>query len=497
MPISSKGFARSSLALIIVGLLALIGIVGTTIWLVERNGAHFDEVTEARTARIAAVDLRNLLQSAQSSQRGYLLTLDNRYLEPYRDVIDSIVPAYERLNQLLVSYPQAEQAMEQMRVDIDAKLDELDRTLELAREGNLESALDLVRTDQGEVTMERIRTLLDAIVSSADQRTIDGVMEQRGAVGALRIIALLGALVIVAVVGGAAWLVLRYTREIDTARAEVETLNRDLEARVGERTRDLMRANEEVQRFAYIVTHDLRAPLVNIMGFTSELEASLGPINALVESHPDNPDDPVLVEARQTAAEDLPEAIGFIRSSTKKMDGLINAILKISREGRRELKAERIDLEALAESAVAAVRHQVAETEGDVDVKVTTPPVFSDRLALEQILGNLLDNAIKYRHPERPIAIAVNGRQERDGRIIIDVIDNGRGISADDHDRVFELFRRSGNQSVPGEGIGLAHVRIMARNLGGDIQLQSNAEHGTTFTVIIAPDLRAIARSKD
>ncbi|MAN78334.1 MAG: histidine kinase [Rhizobiales bacterium] len=497
MPISSKGFARSSLALIIVGLLALIGIVGTAIWLVERNGAHFDEVAEARGARIAAVDLRNLLQSAQSSQRGYLLTLDERYLEPYRDVVDRIMPAYDLLNQLLVPYLAAEQPMIQMRTDIENKLAELDRTLDLARQGNLQGALDLVRTDQGEIIMERITTLLDAIVSAADERTFNGVVEQRGAVGALRIIAIIGALVIIGVVGGAAWLVLRYTREIDTARAEVEILNRDLEARVGERTRDLMRANEEVQRFAYIVTHDLRSPLVNIMGFTSELEASLGPINALVDSHSGDPEDPVLLEARRTATEDLLEAIGFIRSSTKKMDGLINAILKISREGRRKLKAERIDLEELVESAVSAVRHQVTESDGEIIIEVSSPPVFSDRLALEQILGNLLDNAIKYRHPERPIAITVNGRQERDGRIVIDVIDNGRGISAQDHDRVFELFRRSGNQNVPGEGIGLAHVRIMARNLGGDIQLQSNPEQGTTFTVTIAPDLRAIAKSKD
>ena len=137
-------------------------------------------------------------------------------------------------------------------------------------------------------------------------------------------------------------MVLRYTRELDRARAEVEALNTDLEGRVAERTDDLRRANEEVQRFAYIVTHDLRAPLVNIMGFTSELEAGLKPDQTLSwPSSPDDSDDPVIAEARQAALEDLPEAIGFIRSSTRKMDALINAILKISREGRRQLKPER------------------------------------------------------------------------------------------------------------------------------------------------------------
>ena len=102
------------------------------------------------------------------------------------------------------------------------------------------------------------------------------------------------------------------------------------------------------QRFAYIVTHDLRAPLVNIMGFTSELEGCLTAIQGLREAIRRREPGRRPVQAARTAAlEDLPEAIGFIRSSTRKMDGLINAILKLSREGRRVLKPERIQLDAL------------------------------------------------------------------------------------------------------------------------------------------------------
>src|SRR5690606_15964183 len=121
---------------------------------------------------------------------------------------------------------------------------------------------------------------------------------------------------------------------------------------------------------------------------------------------------------------------------------------KISREGRRELKAERLDLEQLVTDAVDALRHQIDARGGEVTVDVATPPVFSDRLALGQILGNLLDNAIKYGHADRAVRIAVTARQERDGRVVIAVRDNGRGIDPEDHERVFELFRRSGNQTV-------------------------------------------------
>lgn len=496
MPISSRGFARAGLAFILVGVLALIGVVGTAIWLVERTQAYFEEVVEAREARSAAVELRNLLLDAETGQRGYLLTLDEAYLDRYGAVLANIEGAYNRLAAVLEPYPQAVEPVRTLRTDIDAKLVEMARTIEMARDGRVNEAIAIVRTDAGEAVMGRMRQLLDAVIEAADLRTFSGVVDQRGAAQALRIVALLGALVIVAVVGGAAWMVLRYTRELDFARNEVEILNRDLEVRVAERTVDLRRANEEVQRFAYIVTHDLRAPLVNIMGFTSELEAALDPIEALLDAHPGDPDDPVVAEARRTAREDLPEAIGFIRSSTRKMDALINAILKISREGRRDLKAERLDLEQLVEEAVNAVRHQIDESGGEAVIDISTPPVFSDRLALGQILGNLLDNAIKYGHPDRPIRISVTARQERDGRVVIAVRDNGRGIDPEDHERVFELFRRSGNQTVAGEGIGLAHVRIMARNLGGDIELHSNSDHGTTFTVIIAPDLRVIARSR-
>ena len=136
----------------------------------------------------------------------------------------------------------------------------------------------------------------------------------------LRWVSIIGGIVIVVVVGGAAVAVLRYTRELAAARDEVADLNAGLEERVEERTADLAQANEEIQRFAYIVTHDLRAPLVNIMGFTSELEGGVESLQALIDKSSAGSDaaDPVAQEARIAATEDLPEAIGFIRSSTRR-----------------------------------------------------------------------------------------------------------------------------------------------------------------------------------
>ena len=490
MPISSNAFVRSTALLLLVGFVALLAIVGTTIWLVEQNQNYFNITVEARSARTAAINLRNAMQDAETGQRGYMLTGDQSYLEPYNEAVPKIPQLLEELKIVLAPYPDSVASVREVEGAIVGKLEEMSRTIELVRNGQSAEALATLKTDQGKALMDKARALFDGIIDAADRRISDGNNNQRGATNALRWVTIISAVVIIAVVGGSAWTVLSYTRELASARHEVETANSSLEERVRERTSDLGRANEEIQRFAYIVTHDLRAPLVNIMGFTSELETSVGLLSDYMAKAPEA-SDPAFEEARLAATEDLPEAITFIRAATRKMDGLINAILKISREGRRQLKPETINLPEFIEANADAVHHQVADTDGTVRFDVQLPKIVSDKLSLEQVLGNLLDNAIKYRHPDRPIEIALRARQALGNRVEITVEDNGRGIADSDHERVFELFRRSGAQSQPGEGIGLAHVRTLVRSLGGDITLRSKLGEGTTFTITLPRDLRS------
>jgi signal transduction histidine kinase len=268
-------------------------------------------------------------------------------------------------------------------------------------------------------------------------------------------------------------------REVDEVSVELQ----GSAARLLEREVELRESNEEIQRFAYIVSHDLRAPLVNIMGFTSELEALRGDLIGSAE-------DEVPAEKRQLAA-DFDESIGFIKAGIAKMDGLIGAILKISREGRRAFRADRLDMTSLVRGLADAIRYQADEVGATVTVK-DLPPIVSDRLAIEQVFGNLLDNAVKYLDDKRPGRIEISGREEA-GRVVYSVRDNGRGIAEQDLGRVFELFRRAGVQNRPGEGIGLAHVRTLVRALGGRIDLASQAGVGTTFTVTLPKRLRNLS----
>jgi CHASE3 domain sensor protein len=330
MPIDRTTFVRTSALLLIIGLAALVAIVGTTLWLVQGTGSYFDEVIEARDARAATVDLRYLMQDVEIGQRGYLLTGNESYLDPYLQARDRLMPQFEVLDTVLAPYPQAKEPMARLRQALEGKIAEVDETIALYRAGDAEAALAIVTTDRGKELMDEARQLLTAIVTAADARLTEGVSDMRGNMSLLQAVTIGGGLLIVLVVGGSVWSSLTYTRELLEAEEEVKALNAGLEQRVADRTQDLIRANEEVQRFAYIVTHDLRAPLVNIMGFTSELESTMKTIRNYVLADGGELNESDIHEARQAAAEDLPEAIDFIRSSTRKMDGLINAILKIS-----------------------------------------------------------------------------------------------------------------------------------------------------------------------
>jgi signal transduction histidine kinase len=112
------------------------------------------------------------------------------------------------------------------------------------------------------------------------------------------------------------------------------------------------------------------------------------------------------------------------------------------------------------------------------------PEVISDRLALEQVFSNLLDNALKYLKEGVPGEIRVSGRRKARYNVY-EVTDNGRGIDQKDHQRIFDLFRRAGVQDRPGQGIGLAHVRALVRRMGGTLSVSSEPDAGSTFTIML------------
>lgn len=497
MPFSNTKLARSSLLMLMIGAAVLAAIVISSVVLSRMTQTYFDDVVRLRALRSAAADTLLYLRSAEAGQRGYLITGDESFLKPYTAAAQGMADQRQRLEQAYAGQTAVRFSMDEFDALLAAKVKELKSTVDLATSGRFDDAINIVRNAEGRQLMDEISSKLSSLIQDLDRKLTSGVQELRDVATMLQWFTIGGGLVIMAVVGGAIFVVMQHVRELSRAHSEVEELNAGLEERVNERTEDLIQANREIQRYAYIVSHDLRAPLVNIMGFTSELEQTLKSIRAyvLAENTQTLRDDEVR-EARLAVEEDLPEAISFIRSSTKKMDGLINAILKISRDGRRDLKPERIDLQSLLEATADSINHQVSEGGGEVSISVSAArALVTDRFSLEQIFGNLFDNAVKYKDPSRALNLIVRAFAVGRTALRIEVSDNGRGIAPEDHERVFELFRRSGLQNSPGEGIGLAHVRSLVRNLGGEITVTSTLGGGSTFIIRLPMDLSQYVRS--
>ena len=182
--------------------------------------------------------------------------------------------------------------------------------------------------------------------------------------------------------------------------------------------------------------------------------------------------------------EDLPEAVDFIDASVSKMERLINSILKLSRLDRRELKSETLDMKKIVQDTLKSLGHQIKARGIEVSVG-NLPETRADKVAMEQILSNLLSNAINYLDPGRTGKIEITGESRPDENVF-QIRDNGRGIQKFDIEKVFNLFERLGNDSAAGEGMGLAYVRALVRRHGGDVFCESEYGAGSKFTFTIS-----------
>lgn len=462
---------------LIVGFMLLLAVGGVLVWLVDSSQKQSERVLNAAEIQRSSLRLYRVAQGMESSQRGFLLTGEERYLAPYNAASRVYPEIIETLSRAVKDDPDQAARFATLRDVVARKISELAETIELQRKGQSAEALAVVKSDRGREIMDEIRGLVDAMLAEA-KHDVEEEYAQSIVLGRSLLWLTLAALAVIVVLATLAVRTnARAIKAVEASRASAEALNDTLEQAVAERTTELTESNEEIQRFAYIVSHDLRAPLVNVMGFTSELEALKTDLLDVGQKPQDDPQ-------RTLIEKEFKESIGFIKAAIDKMEGLIAAILRLSRDGRRTFQAEPIETTKLVEGLADAQRHQTDAAGATVHVDRHLPALVADRVAMEQIFGNLLDNAIKYLDPARPGRIEVSG-ETIGTRARISVKDNGRGIAEHDHKRVFELFRRSGQQDRPGEGIGLAHVQTLVRSLGGRITLASELGKGTTFTVVL------------
>jgi len=486
------------IALLFAGFLVLVAISVTSIVLV--NKAREDSSWVVHTVEVENQISTVLLEirRAESAARGYLLTSQPQFLTEHNAAVANIAPGVDKLAKITSDNPVQIENSKLLRAAADLRLSEFAKAVDFVKQNDIPGGVAMLRDGTG-TSVQRVGEIAAAMRAEEERlfkiRTVAADRSQTLAA----VVTTAGSGFVLLLAGISIFLVRQSTRARDDAEQQLRDNNLNLEATVETRTADLREANEEIQRFAYIVSHDLRSPLVNIMGFTSELEelrtdifSRIARYSRAAEAVPAIPEpigdtnpakSPELQAEDKQLSQDFSEALGFIKSSIGKMDRLISAILNLTREGRRDFHPVPIDTRELIETIISSVAHQASEANAQIRVE-PLPSIVSDRLAFEQIFSNLIDNALKYLKPGVPGDILIKGRNKL-GFVIIDISDNGRGIDPKDHKRIFDLFRRAGLQDRQGQGIGLAHVRALVRRMGGTINVSSELHQGSTFTVTL------------
>ena len=242
---------------------------------------------------------------------------------------------------------------------------------------------------------------------------------------------------------------IRLRKEAETAR---ETLISELEAK-----------NRELERFTYTVSHDLKSPLVTIVGFLGFLERA--------------------VETGDTSG--MKADTERIRGAAEKMQDLLEELLELSRIGRLSRPPEQVSLTELAREAVDMVAGQVAERGAKVEVAPDLPVVFGDRQRLRGVFQNLVDNAVKFMGDQGDPYVEIGVRRHGD-EVVFFVRDNGIGIDPRFHSRVFGLFEKL-DKTSDGTGAGLAIISRTVEVHGGRIWVESEGEgRGTTMCFTLA-----------
>ena len=436
-----------------------------------------------------------LIVDAETGQRGYIITGDKTYLQPYEQALAVLDEQLARLRETFAADPNQRAKVDQIIVDIDFKLKELKRILELRTNNGFEAAREEMMKDQGKKYMEDVRDLMQSINDHEKEQLLalgDKVAESRS-----RALAMLVAGTIVLV--GMSIAAFTLIRQQLTFRSSMEQLlresNTELEQRVKHRTEallvtnvslqeeiderkrleeqavkyatELQGSNRELEQFASVASHDLQEPLRKIQAFSDRL----------VSKYRDKIDD--------TGK----EFIDRIHISAGRMRHLIEDLLVFSRVSTKGKPFTPVDLNEVLKGVLTDLEIRIQETGATITID-TLPTIEADELQMRQLFQNLLSNALKFHRPSVPPHIQLRIRNSSSSILEepyfceLTFSDNGIGFENQYAERIFQLFQRlHGRSDYEGTGMGLAICKKIIERHGGTITAEGIPGTGATFCV--------------
>lgn len=423
---------------------------------------------------IAQVEvIMGLEKDAETGERGFLITGDPRYLDPYNNA-EQALPGELDLFQKLTSDNAFQQShLAQLRSHLTVRNQLLEHAINLRRGGSSMVEAALAVTEQGKSEMDILRSLGKQMQSEEYKLLGFRLIEARQADIRTRITVGLATLLdVILLIIMARYLYrereLRHKTELQASElreandriiastAEIRELNETLELRVKQRTSELEATNRELEAFSYSVSHDLRAPLRTVDGFSLALEEDYaGAVDAVGKDY-----------------------IRRIRAGVQRMGQLIDALLQLSRITRAEVETTEFDLSALADSVASTLVQENPARQIEFRIEPGLTAVGDPRL-IRVALENLFGNSVKFTS-RLSSALIEFGKDPAQNAYF--VRDNGAGFDMAYADRLFSAFHRlHGDKDFKGSGIGLATVSRIIHRHHGKIWAQSEVDRGATF----------------
>jgi len=457
----SAGFGTALAILIFDGVLSYRSMI--------QNDEDLRWVTHTHIVKEKLDAVLNNLLDIETGMRGFILTGEGSYLEPYNKAFVQLPQTVKEVRELTADNPVQQSALDRLEPLITERADSARDRIDICTREGLETAVKSMRNGPGSQPMNQVREQLYQMKQEEDRLLLLRTQEAAKSSQNTKIVIVTGEVLAIAFLGLAGIVVGQEIGQRRRAEMEVRILNADLERRVADRTaelneraKDLARSNSELQQFAYVASHDLQEPLRMVASFTQ----------LLAKRYSEQLDD------------DARDFINYAVDGATRMQTLISDLLNYSRVGTQGNPLVPTDSEALFKRVLETLQFSIEES-GAVIVSDTLPMVMTDPQQLGQLFQNLLSNAIKF-HGEKPPNVRIS--TERDGNEWkISVRDCGIGISQEHADRIFIIFQRLHNKTeYPGTGIGLAICKKIVERHGGRIWIEPSPGGGATFCFTIS-----------
>lgn len=457
-------FRRLLIRAVVVPSLLSVAFGIVLVWQISELIGDSGRVEHTNRVIAQANRLEKLHIDLESGLRGYVSTNDRQFLQPYERALPQLGPLSAELHQMVADRPdqqailhQIEGLLERWRIFAETVLHPAAAPAD---------ALTIFMAGEGRLIRDEIRALFARFIAVEEElRTSRSLAARRSARLAVTVICTLA----LALGAGTALLSVRQlrvlSRNYESALTTVAQLAADLEQRVAERTQKLVatnaalaEANQELEAFAYSISHDLRAPMRHIAGFSDLLRGAIG------------------AGLKPEDAENL----ATIHDTALFAGRLVDDLLGFSRIGRTQLGVTEVDMTELVAQCRLALEPETGRREIRWQVQ-PLPPIQGDRGLLKVVLQNLLANAVKYTGP-RPIAEIEVGARAEDGGVTYWVRDNGVGFDPVYAHKLFGVFQRLHRaEEFEGTGIGLANVRRIVQRHGGRTWAEGRLGQSATF----------------